>query len=253
MHLLLGLFMFAAFAFPPAAKTLSVLVIVYGVIQALKQATVLQPILAGWVAIVVNIVFSSIGVWIAVPADQFWAPNTFILILTTALGAAGVHGTVSAQTDATKPGPALSAPPAAPAGKIAALLLCAMAIGVVGCTNWERTTFQSLAASKAVIDQAQADYESGTLLPHDKAAYEAVNAAKLAQTTAVNAMVAYENVKASGGSSTALTTAQNVVIAALAEIPPLIAAIKLLYTTKTTAMFIQPRMTQATTLEWRIQ
>lgn len=105
-------------------------------------------------------------------------------------------------------------------------------LATAGCTNWERTTFQALSASKATIDQAQADYEAGTAIPHSQAAFNAINLAKQAQTTAVNQMVAYEQLKATGATPAALTIAQSQVAAALADLPALITSIKALYTAK---------------------
>ncbi len=102
-------------------------------------------------------------------------------------------------------------------------------IAAIGCTNWERQTFQALAASKATIDQAQVDYEAGTVLPHSTAAYNAINAAKAVQTTAVNQFLAYENLKATGAPQSALANAQVQVATAIAGLPPLITAIKALY------------------------
>lgn len=109
-------------------------------------------------------------------------------------------------------------------------------LAATGCTNWERSTFQALSASKATIDQAQADYEAGTAIPHNQAAFNAINLAKQAQTTAVNQMVAYEQLKATGATPAALTIAQSQVAAALADLPALITAIKALYATKPTSM-----------------
>ena len=104
-----------------------------------------------------------------------------------------------------------------------------VAVGIVGCTTWERTTFQALSTSKAVIDQAQTDYEVGTAIPHNAVAYNAINSAKAAQTTAVNFMVTYEEIKAAGGTQANLTAAQNDVTIALANLPTLIANVKALY------------------------
>lgn len=117
---------------------------------------------------------------------------------------------------------------------------CALAvtIGMIGCNTWERTTFQTLSASKAVIDQAQADYEAGTITKTAQA-FALINSAKKAQTAAVDAMVAYETIKASGGTSSALSTQQQVVVAALAVIPQLIVEIKALYGTKQSVMIRQ--------------
>lgn len=110
---------------------------------------------------------------------------------------------------------------------VISILLCS---AVVGCSTWERNVFQTLSASKSVIDQAQSDYETGKL-PHSKAAYDAINAAKASQTVAVNQMVAYEALKAQGGTATALGIAQSQVAAALSDLPSLIAAVKALATT----------------------
>lgn len=101
-----------------------------------------------------------------------------------------------------------------------------MALSTVGCGDFERTSFQSLSASKAVIDQAQEDYEAKTL-PQTAQAYAIINQAKTAQTVAVDAMLKYEAVKAD---KVAGASQQQVVIVALAQIPVLIAQVKALYT-----------------------
>lgn len=133
------------------------------------------------------------------------------------------------------------------------VLLAALLIpfAMVGCTSWERSSFQTLAASKAVIDQAQVDYESGKL-PHSKAVYDAVNKAKGAQTLAVNAMVTYEGMKAQGAHQTALQAAQTDVAIALEALPAILADIKALYTKQTAAIYVRPGVTRAT-MEWRLQ
>lgn len=106
---------------------------------------------------------------------------------------------------------------------ICALLLCAA--GFAGCTSFERNTFNTLAASKAVIDQAQADYTAKTI-PETQCTYALINDAKAAQTVAVNAMVVYEQEKNAGKDLTAQTA---VVTADLAALPALIAKVKSLY------------------------
>jgi hypothetical protein len=98
------------------------------------------------------------------------------------------------------------------------LLLC-------GCSTFERDTFNSLAASKAVIDQAQADYTSGTI-KQTSCTYTVINDAKAAQTLAVNGMVIYETEKAAG---TSLSAQQSAVTVDLAAIIPLVAEVKTLY------------------------
>ena len=100
---------------------------------------------------------------------------------------------------------------------------------LVGCSSWERTTFQSLATSQALINKAQTDYEVGTVIPHSAVAYKAINEAKAAQVAAVNLMVTYEEIKAAGGTQASLTAAQNDVTIALANFPTIKANINALY------------------------
>jgi hypothetical protein len=108
-------------------------------------------------------------------------------------------------------------------------ILTLLLLAVTGCSDWERVTFQSLAASQAVIKQAQVDYEARTI-PRTPAAFAAINQAKTLQTNAVEAMVVYENIKASKGTVAALDAQQQVVGGIVNELPPLIASIQLLYT-----------------------
>lgn len=103
---------------------------------------------------------------------------------------------------------------------LSVLILC-----VVGCTDFERTSFQTLSSSKAVIDQAQTDYEARTL-PHTACSYSIINDAKAAQTAGVNAMVIYEEEKAA---KTDLTAQTAVVISTLLQLPAIIVQIKALY------------------------
>ena len=74
-----------------------------------------------------------------------------------------------------------------------AMFLMAM---VVGCpsSGFDRTTFDALATSNAVISQAQTDYESGAL-PHTTCVYNAINKAKAAQGVAETAFLAYYKVE----------------------------------------------------------
>jgi hypothetical protein len=104
--------------------------------------------------------------------------------------------------------------------------LCLVALDAV-----RRTNFQALAATKAIIDQAQADYEAGIAFPHNAKAYTVINKAKAAQALAVNAMVKYEQLKSQEASAGMLATAQTNVETALADLPNLIASIKGLYIT----------------------
>ena len=108
-------------------------------------------------------------------------------------------------------------------------VLALAAIGLAGCTTWERTVYQTLAASQAVINQAQTDYVAGTAIPHTQAAWNVINTATNTQKTAVDSFVAYEEAKATGGTSANLTALQADVTVALANIPVVITDVKALY------------------------
>lgn len=94
-----------------------------------------------------------------------------------------------------------------------------------GCTSFERDTFNTLAASQAVINQAQTDYTSGAI-KETTCSFTLINDAKAAQTVAVQAMVVYEHEKTAGTSLTAQTA---VVVADIAALPGLLANVKGLY------------------------
>lgn len=86
--------LFIVFAIPPAAKTL----IVIGAVFAILQAAKLSPWLAtyvvnGWKAVVLNVLLTACGILIAVPASNLYTINTFVLVITSVLGSAGIHGT----------------------------------------------------------------------------------------------------------------------------------------------------------------
>jgi hypothetical protein len=107
------------------------------------------------------------------------------------------------------------------------LLACLVMLG--GCDSFERDTFNTLAASQAVINQAQADYTAKTI-PENACTYAVINAAKGTQIAAVNAMVIYEQEKAA---KTSLTAQTAVVVADIAALPAIILQVKTLYTNPT--------------------
>jgi hypothetical protein len=101
-------------------------------------------------------------------------------------------------------------------------LLIVSLLFVVGCSTWERDTFNTLAASKAIVDTAQADYQAKTI-PQSTCAYTAINDAKAAQTAAVNAMVVYEQLKATKGN---VAAQEATVTADLGLLAPLVVEIQ---------------------------
>jgi hypothetical protein len=111
---------------------------------------------------------------------------------------------------------------------LATVLLAMLA---AGCNSWERNTFNTLAASKAVLDTAQADYEAKTI-PETKCAYAIINDGKAAQTVAVNGMLTYEQLKAAKGN----VTAQEVVVTSdLVALAPLVIQVQALISNPATA------------------
>jgi len=110
--------------------------------------------------------------------------------------------------------------------KTAVLLLSVSSLLATGCNGFERTTFQTLAASQPVIDQAQADYEARKI-PKTQCAFAIINDAKAVQTSAVNGMIVYEQLKATDKDLTA-QTAQ--VASIIVTLPPLVVKVKSLYT-----------------------
>jgi hypothetical protein len=102
--------------------------------------------------------------------------------------------------------------------------LCLVALDAV-----RRTNFQSLAASKAAIDKAQADYEAGTALKQNKVAYDAISAAVAAHNLAVNVMVKHEQLKTRKATAGVLATVQTDVATALADLRTSIDSIVKLY------------------------
>lgn len=103
---------------------------------------------------------------------------------------------------------------------VAFMLVC-----LAGCNDWERTTFQTLSSSKAVIDTAKTDYEAHTI-PHNTCSYTLINDARAAQAVSVNSLLVYEQVKAAKGDTGAQ---EAVVVSTLATLGADVAQVKALY------------------------
>lgn len=107
------------------------------------------------------------------------------------------------------------------------LALSLVVVGLAACSSWERRTYQSLTASKVVIDQAAADFNAG-VIARTPANRELIVKARAAQAAAVRTFEEYAVMKVSRQSTT-LAEQQALVIRAVDQIPPLIAAIQALY------------------------
>jgi len=115
--------------------------------------------------------------------------------------------------------------------KLAALVVASLLLGsfgLTGCNDFERKTYQTLSASKSLIDQAQIDYEAGTL-PHTQASYDAINKAKDAQTTAVRAFQVYEAAKLAVNQNSDVTAQIAALNSALSNLGPAVAGVKHIY------------------------
>ena len=112
---------------------------------------------------------------------------------------------------------------------VTATLLAGLCVvgGTVGCNTYERTTFNSLAVSKSVLDTAQTDYESGTL-PHTACVYSLINDGKALQTAAVASLLDYDRINSAKGDTTATV---NAISTDLASIATDVSKVKALYTT----------------------
>ncbi len=106
------------------------------------------------------------------------------------------------------------------------ILTLALILPLAGCSDWERTAFQTLSASKSVIDVAAKDYEARTL-PHTTCVKDLIEKARAADSDAVRAMGVYEVVKHSTGASAATEQA---VDEALFDLAPVVASIQTLST-----------------------
>ncbi len=113
---------------------------------------------------------------------------------------------------------------------VSALLLAVLALTcvTVGCSNWERQTYNSLAASKAVIDQAAKDFNAGAL-PQSAQVKLAIENAQKVQAAAVNAFWGYEQAKIAKSGD--LAAKQKAVVDALARVPEVLALIQSFYKT----------------------
>lgn len=110
--------------------------------------------------------------------------------------------------------------------RILVLALCFAAIlPIVGCNTWEKNTYAALAADKAVLDEAQVDYEARTL-PHTACVHDVITSAKQVHDTAVTGFKDYAVAKAAGLDVTGLQAAETADIANLVVFVTKVTALK---------------------------
>lgn len=140
---------------------------------------------------------------------------------------------------------------------LALALLLPMMIGTSGCYNsWERSTYATLAAGKAVIDCAVAGYNhfdadirhACSTNPNDpafdpaqfyvsqtRAAQQAIEKARQVQTACVEAFAGYAVAKVAKDKSASIAEKQAQVVAYLAQLPALLDAVRSLLPQKAIA------------------
>lgn len=119
------------------------------------------------------------------------------------------------------------------------LTLTLIAVLLAGCADWERQTFQTLTAAKAVIDQASNDYNAG-VIPKTAQNYLLLTKAQQAKDFAVTAFKSYWDVKSAveqelksgsitgSGAQAKLAAARAGVTAALRDLAPLLGEVRAL-------------------------
>jgi hypothetical protein len=138
---------------------------------------------------------------------------------------------------------------------VSMLLLCVLlpsTVALSGCVNgWERSTYATLTASKAMIDCAIAGYNGFDAdirhycaadpadpafdpkqfhIPQTRQAQQAIEAARRAQIAAVQVFEAYAVAKVAHDPSVSLAAKESAVINEVARLPELIGAIRALFT-----------------------
>jgi|SRR6185437_2645305 len=209
-----------------AAGILAVAASVYGVLQAAKKAG-LDGYISGRLGVIFAVVFAFIST-IAIAGNL--SANTICTANAVALAASGLHANVKVAA-----GGALSAPSPVPsagtAGKLTCVLLAtvaALSLTAFQCGSWDQAAYETLAVSKAVVDTAAADYQTGSI-ERTQATYEAISKAQAAQAAAVEALETYELAKAAASTAPdALQADFASAQATLANIGPLVGAIEAL-------------------------
>lgn len=120
-------------------------------------------------------------------------------------------------------------------------LACALMAGTLftaGCSSFERDAFNTLSASKAVLDTAQKDYQA-RIIPKTQCAYSLINNGKAAQAVAVTGLQDYHNVAAAKGN---VSAAQATVIGELASLAPIVIQVQTLISNPATSCTNSPEV-----------
>jgi hypothetical protein len=106
---------------------------------------------------------------------------------------------------------------------LALALIVSATAALAACNSWDKQTYQALAASKAVIDQAASEYNAGQV-PQTATVRNLIAKARTAQTAAVEAFQAYAAAKLVGSSDVA--TKQAAVATLLGDVTALVGQIQ---------------------------
>lgn len=110
--------------------------------------------------------------------------------------------------------------------RVAAVVTLAAAslLSLAGCTDWERTTYETLAISQSIIDTAQDEYTVGTI-PQTTCANTIINGAKNVQSLAVHEFAHYKQLKDAKADTEASTA---LISQYILELPELVTQVKTL-------------------------
>ena len=95
------------------------------------------------------------------------------------------------------------------------------------CSSWERQTYQTLAATRAVINQAVRDYQSGAI-PRTPASYAVIHRARLADEAAVRAFETYAELRLGSQNTSQIAAAQAMVKTLMLQLPAIMSPLDLL-------------------------
>lgn len=111
--------------------------------------------------------------------------------------------------------------------KIRLLPVLLFVLCFAACSDWEHQTYRSLAASKAVIDEAGTMYNAGQL-PQTKPVYDLITHARQVQKAAVDAFASYAAAKLGGAPAATVAEQQAAVNATILQVQQVIADIQAL-------------------------
>jgi hypothetical protein len=166
-----------------------------------------------WIVIGVNVALALCRAWVG--------------LITQNADAGAVAQALAVPAGVTVPVPTAATLASAPTTKAVALLcvLGLLCVGLAGCSQFERTAFNTLSSSQAVIAQARKDYISGTI-KNTTCTDALITNATSAHDAAVTALEVYAAEQAAGSD---LSAQEATVTADVASVVAIVAEVKAIY------------------------